>query len=69
MMTRKEAKKQFKAFRKMAHYRFDHMGTGQKYAGLAMAGVLLGLASWIGRSMMTGDCATKPEADKMASAT
>ena len=37
-MTRKEAKKQFKAFRKMAHRRYDHMGTGPKFAGLAIAG-------------------------------
>ena len=65
MMTRKQAKKQFKAFRKMALNRFDHMGTNQKVAGIAIASFLIGAATLLGRTMMVGDCATK-SADKLA---
>lgn len=69
MMTRKEAKKQFKAFRKMAHSRYDHMGTGPKFAGLAVAGLLIAVTTWFGRTMMTGACDTQPEAEKLTPAT
>ena len=65
MMTRKQAKKQFKAFRKMAHNRYDHLGTNQKVAGIAIVSFLIGAATLLGRSIMAGDCATK-SADKLA---
>lgn len=66
MMTRKEAKRQIKAFRKMVESRYDHMGTSQKVAGLAIVSLLIGVATLVGRSVMTGECDTKSQKDKLA---
>jgi hypothetical protein len=60
MMTKKNAKKQFRAFRRMAENRFDDMGTGQKMAGAAVAGLILGLTSMLFRSLKSGQCSDCP---------
>ena len=66
MMTKKEAKRQFKAFRKIVESRYDHMGTSQKVAGVVIAGLLIGCASLVARAIIAGECANPSEADMLA---
>lgn len=69
MMTKKNARRQFRAFRRMAENRYDDMGPGQKMAGAAVAGLLLGLTSMLFRPLVKGqccDCAAKMDIDAMA---
>jgi hypothetical protein len=59
MMTTKSAKRQFKAFKKMAGNRYDSIGTNEKMAGAAVLGVVIGVASALCRSLFDGSTSPK----------
>lgn len=59
MITTKSAKKQFKAFKKMAGNRYDSIGTNEKMAGAAMLGVAIGVASALCSSLFEGSASPK----------
>lgn len=60
MIDKKSAKKQFKAFRKMAETRYSELDKSQKLAGAAIAALLVGLTSVIYKSMIDSPCAKLP---------
>lgn len=51
MMTRRSAKKQLKAFRKMTTDRFADVSANEKMAGAAILGVAIGVASTLCRPL------------------
>lgn len=51
MMTRKSAKKQLRAFRKMTTDRFADVSANEKMAGAAILGVAIGVASTLCSSL------------------
>lgn len=61
MIDKKSAKKQLKAFRKMAEKRYLELDKSQKLAAAAIAALLVGLSSVICKSMIDSPCAKSPE--------